>query len=491
MRVLLYFFFAALLVSDAFAQEAPQEPASLEAKEDRLPLSVQDCVRMALENNLEITIERLNPQLDDASILSARGAFDPSLAITPTYAESAETATGLSESRTASLKTGFTGKIPTGTTYDVGLDTNNSRTRGNGFEDNYGTHWGGTVSQPLLKGFGFANQLNPLRIARKQKEISLETLAFRVMDVVTQTKRAYYELVFAIENRRVQLQALDLAVKTLEDDRKRVEIGIKAPLDVSQAEAAVAQQEVVVLVADQEVSARMNALRRLISREFSEIHRRTLSPVERPSDDPLPPRNLEDSLETAFVHRPDYRQLKMEVEKQNIQLKYAENQRLPQVDLTGTYGFNGLGPDFPNSVSADADSWLVGLTFKMPLPDQAGQAQVKTAELNKEKSLLAMKQKEQTVFVEVDNALDAVDSSYKRIQATRAATRHAQAALSVETQKLRVGTTTSFQVTQLQKQLADAQSAEIRALVDYNIAKDQLFQAEGTSLQVNEIEIEK
>ncbi len=465
--------------------------------EERIPLTVRDCIVKALENNLDISIQRITPQLDDAAILQARGEFDPAFTLSPSYGEATSSLDRLSSnpasplSRTTTWKTALEGKVPSSTSYSLSFDTTDSQTAANTFRDQYSSGWGLTLTQPLLKGFGTDNQLSSIRIKRKAKEISNEDFSLKVMDVVTQIKSAYYNLFFAIEDQKVKLQALELNAKTLADDRKRVEIGVKTPLDVTQDESAVAQGEVALITANQNININMNNLRKLISRDISELRKQRLWPVDSPSDVPPPLPNLEEVIGHAIETRPDYLAAKLAVEKQHLQLKFAENQKYPQIDLTGTYGYNGISREFIQSVNTEADTWVVGLSIKIPFPDQANQGKLKAATLEKEKSLLFLKQTEQKILVEVDNALEKVQSNYKNIGATRAARRAAQGALDAETAKMKAGTATTFILLELQKKLADAKSSEIQATVNYNIAIAELQQAEGSTLRVNDIELVK
>lgn len=471
------------------------------ASEERLYLRLHDCIAMALENNLDIAIQRLNPQINATAIQQARGQFDPTLYLTPNYGEAKEpfdarSATSFggltsSSSRTSSLASGITGAIPTGTRYDLNLNTTDSQSTFNSFEDQYSTNWGLSLTQPLLKNFGIDTQLNAIRIARKNKEISDEVFIAKAIDVVTQIINAYYELFFSIENQKIQFQALELATKLLEDNSKRLEIGIMVPLDVSQAEANVATVEVDLLNASQQVSIRMNGLRSLISREVSELRKQTIWPIDAPTEISIPTIEFEEILIHAMEDRPDYRQAKLAVERQHLQLQYAKNQRYPQVDLVGSYGFNGLGSDLPASVTTDASRWQVGLGIRVPLPDQIGQGQLENSKLQKEQSLLQLKQIEQFVIVELDNAIGDVKNKHKSIYASRTATRTAEQTLDGATARLKAGTLTSFEVVKLQKDLADARSREVRALVDLNIAIAQLHKVEGSSLRRNKVELVK
>lgn len=485
---------AALVAALLFPRAAPAagEPSPL-------ALSLEESVHMALEGNLEISIQRLNPLLDDAAIRTARGDFDPALVFNPNYeenstpldAQSSVAAGGRlsTKSRTDSWSTGLQGKVPLGTSYNLGLRTTDGRNTFNNFLQQYTTYWGLDLTQPLLRGFGPASQLAAIRIARVSRNISDEDFAARVMDVVTRVHDAYYSLVFAIQNRAVQFQALDLAAKLLEDNRKRVQIGVMAPVEITQTESGVASREENVILADQDVSQRMTTLRALISPNLSDIQDRPISPTAQPSDVPIPPRSREQFLADAFDRRPDYRAAKLAVERQHIQLLYDQQQRWPQVDLKGTMGYNGVNQNFVRSVDLKNDRWVVGVAVRIPLPDQAAAGKLETSRLQKQRAILQLKQAEQTVVVDVNNALDTAEAGAKRIKATRVASRAAEEALTAETSKLRAGTSTSFVVLELQNKLAEARSRELRALADYRIAVAKLYQAVGTTLRENNIDL--
>ncbi len=463
-----------------------------------LPLSVEDCVRRALDGNLEISIQRINPLIDEEAIRAARGDFDPALVFTPNYeenntpldAQSAVAAGGrlVTKSRTDSWSGGLQGKVPLGTTYNFGLRTTDARNTFNSFSQQYTTYWGLDLVQPLLRGFGPNSQMAPIRIARVARNISDEEFIWRVMDVLTRVHEAYFNLVYAIENRKVQIQALELAAKLLEDNHKRVEIGVMAPIEITQAESGVADREESVILADQDVSQRTTLLRALISPNASDFEDLPLTPTDRPGDAPPPPKARGEYLSEALEMRPDYRAAKLAVERQNIQLVYDQQQRWPQLDLKGTVGFNGVDSHFAKTVDAKNERWSVGMAVRIPLPDQAAQGRLETSRLRKQQAILQLKQAEQAVFVEVSNALDRMEACYKRIRATRVARRAAEEALAAETSKLRAGTSTSFVVLELQNKLAGARSREIRALADYSIATSKLQQAMGTTLRANNVE---
>jgi outer membrane protein len=462
-------------------------------------VSLHDCIQMALESNLDISIQRLDPLLREQAILYAKGAFDPTLVISPRYQESRgpldsdSLALGFipSKTRVSSVSSGVEGLVPWGTRYNVDFSTTDTRASGNQFQDQYSTPWQLSLTQPLLKDFGTIGSLTPLRLARKRKEISKEELELKLSDIITRVKQSYYDLVYAIENQNVQFQSLDLAAKLLVDDRKRVELGVKTPLAVSEAESAVADREIDLISSSQDVSEKMNQLRSLISEDIDNLQKKRLQPLDHPKIAPLPSQSREEARKTAIAHRADYQRAKLFVEHQNISIKYAENQNYPKLDLEGTYGYAGLENDFGRSVSSSTenDRWSVGLVFRMPLPDRAGKAQAASSKLEKQKAILQLKQIEQNIFLETDNAFERMETSYKRISAAQVATRFAEETLKAAGNELNVGTVDSFRVLELQKKLADAKSREIRSLIDYNIAIAEFDRAQGTALSKNGIEL--
>jgi outer membrane protein TolC len=460
-----------------------------------MDLSIRNCIIMALEQNLEISIQRLSPLIDATAILQAQGAFDPAVVVTPNYQEAASppdpysTAQRAEKSRSTSLDTGVTGTIFTGASYNFGFTSSNSQSDSNFMKDDYSTNWGLTLTQPLLRNFGTDVQLAPIRLAKKQRDISNEAVTATLIDVITRLKKNYYELVFAIENQKVQFSALDVETKLLDDNQKRVQIGVMSPLDVTQAEAEVARREVDVVAATQRVSQQMIDLRSLISRDVASIRNRPIHPLDAPTDLPLSVLDVNELFSRAIANRPDYRQALLVVDKTNIQLKYDQQQRYPQIDLTGTYGYNGMGRNFPDSFGARDQQWSAGMAIRVPLPDQTAEGKLQGSKLQKEKALLQLKQTEQAIIVDVDNAFKTVQYSFQNVQASRVSVRTARRVFDAEMIKLRTGTSTSFEVLRLQRDLTSAQSIELRALADYNIALADLYRAMGTTLRENNVEL--
>jgi len=479
MRLLLFMF---LTGSVALAQEPV-----------RKSLTLRECVERALAGNLDLQIERVNPQLQQWGVVAAEAAFEPALTGSASFTDDSQPATtGSTLTRQWKFTTGLTGKLPSGTEYEVtGLE---KRSDGTTYTDP--VHAGSgtvTLTQPLLKNFWFGPNLAPVRVARKQRQMADEALAALVMNTVSDTCKAYYELVFAIGNHQAKLEDLNRAKALLAENRRRVEIGVLSPLDVTQAEAGVAEREEAVIVAARAIKDQENVLKRLMLAEVRELQDASLVPVDYPVVH-MVETDVARSIREALRSRPDYRQLQRDLERQHIQVAYNRNQLWPEVNLQASYALNGQGGSFGDVVdhaaTGDNPTWFVGLTVTIPLGNKSARASYETAKLKAAQALLALKRLEQDIIVEVDNAVGQVQTNLKRVEASRAASRLAEESLQAEETKLRAGSSTSFLVLQAQSQRAAARSAEIRAQADYNKSLIELSRVQGTLLREQNIQLE-
>ena len=209
---------------------------------------------------------------------------------------------------------------------------------------------------------------------------------------------------------------------------------------------------------------------------------------------PLQLFDLQDSWNQGMTQRPDLLQARLNVELQGIQLKYLKNQVFPALDLIGSYGFNGAGGQFGDTFNqmneANRPFYTYGAQLSMPLSNVGPRNQLKAGKGSLKQLLLQLKQLEQSIMVEIDNAVGVARSDYEGVQATRQARVYAEAALDAEQKKYTVGKSTTFTVLQLQNNLTAARLQEIRALVDYNKALAALAAAEGRTLERNSIQLE-
>lgn len=455
-------------------------------------ITLRSCIERALADNLEIRFERINPGIANWGVSLQEGAFDPSLVAGLNYNDASTplSAGGASQSRDFNASLGLAGVLPTGTGY--GLSVNDYRSGGTGINDYLYTGTAKlTLTQPLLKNFGLDPNLAQIRVYRKRRDIAIQNFAWLVMNKISDVSRAYYELVFAIEDHKAKVEDLNRAKQLLEENRKRVQVGVMSPLDVTQAEAGVAEREEAVILAERAIKDNENTLKRLISADVRAFQGDTLVPVDYPLV-VMVEADATRSTRTALEQRPDFIAARHELDRRNILVKYNRNQLWPELDLQASYGMNGLtynGFDTLTSrqLGSDNPAWGVGISISFPLGNRQARANYNIARLDREQSLLTLKQLEQDIVVAVDNAVGRLQTNLKRVDATRAASRLAEESLKAEETKLRAGTSTSFLVLQAQSLLAAARSAEIRARADYGESLVELARVEGSTLQKNNI----
>lgn len=457
-------------------------------------LPLRECVERALVNNIEIRAERINPGIQTWSIVGAQGVYDPLLTGGINYQDAIipqDPGVPAATEQTLQPTLALAGKLPTGASYD--LAANDNRFSGNivtNFNFLYTGQAGVSVSQPLLKNFGLGINSANIRIARKSKAIAVQNFIQLVMTKVNAVSAAYYELVFAIEDHKAKVEDLDEAKQLLAEDRQRVKVGVLTPLDVTQAEAGVAEREQAVILAARTIKDNENVLKRLICREVTEFRGQTLLPVDYPLVQMIQT-DVAESTKTALTRRPDYLSARETLARQNIVVQFNRNQLWPEIDLQGSYGLNGRGHSFDtyndNLTSGNSPVWGVGVAVSFPLGNRQARSNYHIARLDSDQLLLNLKGLEQDIIVQVDNAVGHVETDLKSYEAAHEATRLALESLDAEKKKLLAGTSTTFLVLQAQAVLADARSAEIRARADYSEALVALDQAEGTILTKNNI----
>ena len=470
-------------------------------------MSLEDCIQEALQHNLDVQISRYAPQIQLFNVRASYGGYDPTFSISGThqyndtgpdfysavhipgtsYEENSVTA-GLSQTPT-----------PWGMTYQ--LDGNVSHTYNYNINsplitnsDNSGGQIGVTLTQPLLNNFWIDQTRLNIRVGKNRLQYSEQGLRLQVITSVTAVENAYYELIYAQENVRVQQEALGLAQTQLDQDRQRVQIGTLAQLDVQQDEAQVATSKANLIAAQYTLATDQNTLKSLLTDEYLRWHDKDIQPTATITNAPLQLFDLQDSWNKGMTQRPDLLQSRLNVEQQGIQLKYSRNQLFPSLDLIGTYGFNGTGQQFRDTFDQFGEGnrpfYSYGVQFSTPLSNVGPRNQYKAGKVTMQQLLLQLKQFEQNVMVEIDNAVKNAQSAYESVNATRQARIYAEAALDAEQKKYAVGKSTTFTVLQLQNTLTADRGQEIRALANYYEALVNLAQQEGSTLERNHINIE-
>jgi outer membrane protein len=301
--------------------------------------------------------------------------------------------------------------------------------------------------------------------------------------------------VFAQSAVEVAQRAMELADKLVEDNQARVEVGTLAPLDIVQAQAEAATRRQNLAAAEATAQTAELALKRyLVNGTDDPLWRQTIRPVDLPSLQP-PPADVEGAIRTALGQRTDIINARKGLDTNDINIKYFKDLSMPALDLTASYGAQGLGgPELVRSGSGldapvgsivpgsygdalgilrnlDYPNWNFALTLSYPIFGNQATAQHARARLQRNQSLTRIRALEVQIAAEVANAALTVQSNLKRVEAATAARELAQKRLEAEQSKFDVGMTTNFFVVQAQRDLRDAQNAELRSLLDYRRAQ--------------------
>jgi outer membrane protein len=461
----------------------------------QIELSLQKCISLALESNLNIRIQRIDPQIQDALVTTAQGRFDPLLSLGPNIDFSEDpsstpflTGADVRTGNTQGLFLAFSDPIFTGGSYGFNFNSNRSESNSTRQELNPAYRSGFTlnVTQPLLEGFGGVNKAS-ITIARNNKEISLLRLKAELIGTLSAVQNAYWELVFARENLTAQELVLKQARELLTVNQRRKEVGKATVSDVLQAQAAVASREADVIAAQDSVKDAEDRLKRITNMiQDQNLWEVSILPADTPSFEAVDVA-LQESIATALQNRPEYAQVKIDLENSDIEIKVAQNQRLPRLDLEGSLSLNGLGGKLDEPLSqvgkVQHDTWRVGMFLRVPIGGRRTAGELKRSELQKEQGLLTLQDLEQLIITQVRGAVRQLETDKKRIDATRAAEDFARQALGAEQKRYDLGLSTSHDLLQFQSNLATATRNRLRAVIDYHQSIVGLYEALGVTLE--------
>lgn len=321
---------------------------------DQLPLTLNEAIALALQNNNDIDGSRINVEIAELGLLGARGAYDPLLS-TESYYERRTTPTsstiGGAGASGSVTQTDFTvaprigGFVPfAGGAYQLDfsssrLNTNNQNVRLN---PQFPSALTLTYTQPLWRGLRFDIRRRNIEIAKKNISLSDAQFRQRAIDVIAQVEQAYWDLAFALRNLQVQIDAVKQARAQVESNQRLVEKGVLAPIDIVAANTQVTTFEQNVYTAQEQVTRAENTLKTLMLPDrTSQIWSRPLTPVTPVDIDP-PKTELSQAVVAALQNRPEIAQLTTNAEINKVNERYFRDQTKPQIDLIGTYTSAGL-----------------------------------------------------------------------------------------------------------------------------------------------------
>lgn len=498
---------------------APQTtPAQSGDQRPVVALTLDDAMKLALDRNLDIAVQRLNPQTFDYSIASLEATFNPTL--TSQFVQQSDSTPSQQTITGAAAGSGI---VRDTTTYNGGL-TQNMRWGGGGytvmlnnnrvgstsptlfFNPAFNTNWAAQYTQPLLRGFkidGTRQQLVVTKLNQDLSEIQLQAL---IINTVSNVKNAYWDYVFATQSVDVARQSVALADQLVRDNQTRVEIGTMAPIDVVQAQSQAATQRQNLAAAEGARRTAELTLKRLIVAGTQDPNWDVaIDPIERPDFVPEAV-DVPAAVRRALENRTDLQQARKSLQINDVTLRFLRNEQLPQLDAIARYGLVGQGGTqilyegtgitrqrigtIPGGYSDALSSlfgrnyptWNVSLNISYPLGTSSAEAAVARARVQQNQVVAQLKQIELQIATDVTNAAVQMQSNVERVQAAQAAREFAQRTLEAEQSKFEVGISTNYFVVQAQRDLATAQNNELQAILAYRKSQVELERLQQTSL---------
>ncbi|HSI87898.1 MAG TPA: TolC family protein [Pyrinomonadaceae bacterium] len=511
---------------------------------DQRPISVREAIALAFENNTDIEVTRKNVRIAEYDLQAARGVYQPRLVGQTSYERATTPNVSIFSSNQKTTQGAFvgnatvTGYIPRFGTVLSGELTNQRVTTNNPISilsPQYNSGLGLRLVQPLLRGRGFDQNRRTIEIAKRNLSLTDAQFRQRSIEIITSVQRAYWDLTFALRNLQVQRDGVRDAKRQLDHNRRLVEEGQLAPIDIVAAETQVATFEQAVYEALNAVTQAENGLKNLIApNRHDAIWNESITPTDQ-VELTVPRTTLGDAITTAMANRPELELNNVQKEINEIDRRYFRNQTLPQVDLIARYSSAGIGgsqnPNFRSPFDIPCDpadpgyeaciarqmaqqaqlqtllqsiggagssvgdifankypTYSVGIQFNLPLfGDKTAKAQLGRALVEGERIETQREAAEQAIQVDVRNAIQAVRTAEARLRSAAIARENTARQYESEQRKLDEGYSDVYRVLERQMALTAARSNELRAQTELNKAIADLHRATGNALTENDI----
>lgn len=518
------------------------------------PLTLEEALVLALENNRDIDISRIDQQRAGYNIVGAEGAFDPRLGgvasfqknVVPISSALGGSDTGAVTNKNASVDPQLSGALPIlGSSYQ--MDWNSSRTTTNNnfatLNPQFPTALTFSYTQPLFRGLRYDDNRRRLEVAKKNQSLTNEQFRQRVMEVVTRAEQAYWDLAFAYNNLAVQLEAVQIALDQDGSNRRQLEQGLLAPIDVVAAQRQLATFEQAAFTAQEQLTAAENAIKTLILSERDDPMWSLAIVPATPVNVSTPVIPLADAVNEALANRPEVAQLKISREINQADNKLFREQTKPQVDavishsnagLAGTQltqapnpftaGFTGItdrlnqlsilsgltpippigggganvvppfltggyGQSLSNLFRGNFPTTQVQIRVSLPLRNRTAEANLASNVAEARRIRDQQQQIELAIEAAVRNGMQSVESAKARLESARVARFSAEEQYESEQRQFRAGTSTLFLVQQRQNDMITARSQERRAESDLGKAIAAFELATGRTLRVHNIDL--
>ncbi|MDI6606302.1 MAG: TolC family protein, partial [Candidatus Omnitrophota bacterium] len=446
-------------------------------------------------------IQRIDPKLKSDDLKIAQSEFEPTFTADFNYLD--ETIRAASQlqgadtfnSKQVDLSGGISGKFITGTEYDI--DFFNQRYQSDSRFQNINPYYKVepqiTITQPIFRDFGTTVNRAEIVIAQNNLKESQESFRDKVMAVITDTKAAYYKYVFQLEVYRIAKLALERAEKLLEINRVRYAKGILSSVNLLETEAAVLEKEKYLIFAEYDLKKAEDDLKLITNLvDDPELWNAKLELLDRPRFT-FEEADLFDSLKSAFNFRPDYRIAKVDLENRDINTMLAKNALYPTLDLTGSFGLNGLGEDYSQAIDKtnfNYQDWSAGIKFSLPW-GTGERAKYNQSKSEKAQALIAFKRLEENIILDIRDKVRKLKSQQQQVLAAKLSNDKEAQNYQAQKERYAAGYVSTHDLLDYQDKLAQAELDFVRAVIDYKIDHTNLEKAQGLTLVKNDIKLEQ
>ena len=476
----------------AAVSEGPWSSSVQVAPEGPLKLGVEDAVLLALDNNRQYRVQRLKPAIVRTSEDVQRAAFDPTLAATGSASrtkavEPVSTGAVQNVDRVQTRESvSITEILPTGTGLQLQASDNLTKSITDlGNNTQHQVRLGLTVTQSLLQGGGADANLANLRQARIDTAASEYELRGFAEDLVAGTEETFWNYALAVLSIRIFQDSVDLARQQLSDAQERVRVGKLAAAELAAAEAELAQRQEDLINARSAMEKTRIKLLQLVSPQTAGLLGREIELMDQPVMDDQDLGPVEDHIKLALLMRPELNQARMQVQRGDLDIVKTRNGLLPKLDVFAQLGKSGFASTFSRAMDDfDGRNYdiLGGFNFQFPPINRQARANYKGAVLNRQQAAEAVSNLEQSVEVDVRSAFIEVQRAHEQVAATRSTREFREETLRAETEKFKVGKSTSFLVAQAQRDLVASEIDEVTAVVSHLVALAELYRLEGSLL---------
>jgi outer membrane protein TolC len=497
-------------------------------------MHLDECIELALKNNLNIEYNRYFPLLRQESFLAANGVYDFVLDSRLAYQKNENPVTdqvrrdllGIDTYKNTNynFNVGVSRYLPTGGTVTLSFDNSRTANNTNVTNPTFDGSMNVSFTQPLWQNMPIDSSRRSIILASKDRTMSDIDFENQVSDTLRNVEVAYWDLVNAIETQRISIQSRELAIIQYRDNQKRVDIGTLAPITVTQTRAEVARQEQAVIAAEAGIIQSENILKSAIVKDPNDpVWNQVIIPVDEPQ---IPDKMLttQEALDLAYKNRPEIRSLVIQLEKDDVDIKYFANQTKPRLDFVATYTSPGVaGPNVQapvldengnpildpsgNPLMQDTDftgrlgtvyeqvfkqdfpNYSFALNLQYPLGNQTAKANLASARLAKEQNLTQQRQTLQNIRLEVINFVQTVEVNQRSLNTAIVARQFQEEQLNGETKRFQAGLSTNYEVLQTQRDLAQARASELAAKIDLKKAIVALQKATFTNMSDHQLQV--